>query len=80
VAYDSVPGLVEAQEAYGETTLVVEPERLVEAATHLRDELGFRLLSDITPTDYLGWATEAELEAHIAKLQRLDRSIQERGP
>jgi NADH-quinone oxidoreductase subunit C len=60
VQYDNVPGIVETQEAYGETTLVVEPERLVEAATHLRDELGFRLLSDVTATDYLGWATDPD--------------------
>jgi NADH-quinone oxidoreductase subunit C len=44
------------KEAYGETTIVVEPERLVDACVHLRDELGFNLLADITPTDYLGWA------------------------
>ena len=29
--------------------------RLVEACTHLRDEQGFNFLSDVTPTDYLGW-------------------------
>ena len=27
-----------------------------------------------------GWATEAALEAYIAKLQRLDGDVQERGP
>jgi NADH-quinone oxidoreductase subunit C len=42
-------------EAFGETTLVVLTEHLVEACTHLRDEEGFNFLSDITPTDYLGW-------------------------
>jgi NADH-quinone oxidoreductase subunit C len=41
--------------AHGETTLVVDPARLVEACTYLRDEHEFRFLSDITPTDYLGW-------------------------
>jgi NADH-quinone oxidoreductase subunit C len=43
------------REALGETTLVVDPPRLVEACTHLRDEEGFSMLVDITPTDYLGW-------------------------
>ena len=52
------PGLVETKEAYGETTLVVDPARLVEACLYLRDELGFDFLSDITPTDYLGWGRE----------------------
>jgi NADH:ubiquinone oxidoreductase subunit C len=42
-------------EAYGETTVVVDPAQLVEAATHLRDEEGFNFLSDIATADYLGW-------------------------
>ena len=51
-----VPGLVETKDSHGETTLVVEPNSIVEAATHLRDEEGFAFLSDISVTDYLGWA------------------------
>jgi NADH-quinone oxidoreductase subunit C len=51
-----VPGLVEVREAYGETTVVVDTPRLLEAARHLRDELGFNMLSDVAATDYLGWA------------------------
>ncbi len=57
MTYDAVPGLVETKEAYGETTLVVETARLVEACEYLRDELGFDFLADLTPTDYLGWGT-----------------------
>ena len=45
VPYEGVPGLVETREALGETTLVVDPARLVEACTHLRDEQGFNLLA-----------------------------------
>jgi NADH-quinone oxidoreductase subunit C len=52
-----VPGLVESREAHGETTLVVDPARLVEACTHLRDEEGFDFLSDISAADYLGWGS-----------------------
>ena len=55
MSYEAVPGFVQEREAYGETTVVVERERLVEAAFHLRDEHGFNFLSDISPTDYLGW-------------------------
>jgi NADH-quinone oxidoreductase subunit C len=55
MAYEGVPGLVETREAHGETTLVVDPARLVEACVHLRDEEGFAFLSDVTATDYLGW-------------------------
>jgi NADH-quinone oxidoreductase subunit C len=50
-----VPGVVETREALGQTTLVVDPARLVEACLHLRDEVGFNFLSDIAATDYLGW-------------------------
>jgi NADH:ubiquinone oxidoreductase subunit C len=55
VSWEQLPGFLSEREAYGETTVVVETERLVEAATYLRDEAGFDFLSDITPTDYLGW-------------------------
>jgi NADH:ubiquinone oxidoreductase subunit C len=64
VSWDTVPGYVSEHEALGETTVVVERERLVEAATHLRDEHGFNFLSDITPTDYLGWA-EKEVAGYV---------------
>jgi NADH-quinone oxidoreductase subunit C len=54
-AYAGVPGLVETRQAYGETTLVVDPARIVEACTHLRDEEAFNFLADVSPADYLGW-------------------------
>jgi NADH-quinone oxidoreductase subunit C len=57
--FGEVPGLVDVVEAHGETTLIVERERLNEAALHLRDELGFNFLSDIAAADYLGWGGEA---------------------
>jgi NADH-quinone oxidoreductase subunit C len=59
MSYEGVPGLVETREAFGETTLVVDPSRVAEACLHLRDELGFNLLVDITATDYLGWGETA---------------------
>ena len=55
MSWEHVPGYVSEKEAHGEQTVVVEPERLVEAALHLRDEEGFSFLSDISATDYLGW-------------------------
>ena len=54
-SYADVPGVVETRDALGETTLVVDPARLVDACVVLRDAHGFNFLSDITPTDYLGW-------------------------
>ena len=55
MTYEGVPGVVETVEAHGETTLVVDPARLVEACTHLRDRERFNFLSDISAADYLGW-------------------------
>jgi NADH-quinone oxidoreductase subunit C len=54
-AYAAVPGLVETREGHGETTLVVDRARIVEACAHLRDDEGFNFLADISPADYLGW-------------------------
>jgi NADH-quinone oxidoreductase subunit C len=53
--FDDVPGLIEVVERHQETTIVVEPGSVVDAATWLRDEAGFNFLSDITAVDYLGW-------------------------
>jgi NADH-quinone oxidoreductase subunit C len=58
MTYAGVPGVVETREALGETTLVVDPARLVEACTHLRDEQGFNVLVDIAAADYLGWGEQ----------------------
>jgi len=54
--YADVPGFESESVAHDETTVVVERARLVDASLHLRDEHGFRFLSDITATDYLGWS------------------------
>ena len=56
MSFDGIPGYVETKEAHGETTVVVDRESIVHAALYCRDELGFNVLADLTPTDYLGWA------------------------
>jgi NADH-quinone oxidoreductase subunit C len=53
--FGQVPGLVSVEDAHGETTLVVDPPRLLDACTHLRDDEGFNFLSDIAAVDYLDW-------------------------
>ena len=68
MTYEGVPGLVGQGEAHGEVTLVVERDSLVEACTHLRDELGFNYLSDISAADYLGWG-EAGVSGYIGTSQ-----------
>jgi NADH:ubiquinone oxidoreductase subunit C len=66
VDHSQVPGLVETREAHGETTLVVEPDRLVEACTYLRDDFGYSFLSDISAADFLGWpADPGEVSGYI---------------
>jgi NADH-quinone oxidoreductase subunit C len=55
--WERIPGHVRTVEAHGETTVVVEAAKLVEAATFARDELGFTFLSDLAATDYLGWGS-----------------------
>jgi NADH:ubiquinone oxidoreductase subunit C len=55
VTYEAVPGFASQTDAQGETTVVVERERLLEAARHLRDTEGFNFLADVTSADYLGW-------------------------
>ena len=61
---EAVPGFVEVKDAHRETTVVVEPAQLVEAALHLRDEDGFNFLSDITAVDYLGWGEQRRVRLH----------------
>ncbi|HZO97480.1 MAG TPA: NADH-quinone oxidoreductase subunit C [Gaiellaceae bacterium] len=56
--------MTEVVEAHGETTVVVETERLVDACVHLRDEEGFNFLSDVSAADYLGWG-EAGVSGYI---------------
>jgi NADH/F420H2 dehydrogenase subunit C len=55
VSYEHLPGFVEEHTAHGETTVVVERERLREAAFRLRDGDAFNFLADVAAADYLGW-------------------------
>jgi NADH-quinone oxidoreductase subunit C len=55
LSYEGVPGFLEEKQAHGETTVVVERERLLEAARWFRDEAGFSFLADVAAADYLGW-------------------------
>lgn len=62
--YAGVPGLVSTVSSFDELTLVVDPTRIVETCTHLRDEVGFNVLVDISATDYLGYA-DTEVAGYI---------------
>jgi NADH-quinone oxidoreductase subunit C len=56
--WDDVPGLKDEKVHVSETTLVVDADDLIDAATYLRDDAGFNFLSDITAVDYLGWGDD----------------------
>ncbi len=55
MSYSELPGFVEEKDAFGETTVTIEPAHIREACAHARDELGFQMLVDIVATDYLNW-------------------------
>jgi NADH-quinone oxidoreductase subunit C len=74
VTYEAVPGLVETKEAHGETTLVVDPARVVEACLHLRDVERFNFLSDLSTTDYLGWGS-AGVSGYIGNAAGRDLNV-----
>ena len=78
MTYAEVPGYVETKQAYGETTVVVDPARLVDAALHLRDREGFNFLADISAVDYLGWPTaSADVAGYIGTSE--GRAVYETG-
>jgi NADH:ubiquinone oxidoreductase subunit C len=56
VSWDEIPGYVDMKDEHGETTVVVERERIRDACVYARDELGFNFLADLVATDYLSWA------------------------
>ena len=66
-----VPGVVETIESYGETTLVIDAARIVEACAHLRDEEGYNVLVDLSGVDYLGWG-ENGVAGYIGTTQGRD--------
>jgi NADH-quinone oxidoreductase subunit C len=57
LSLNDVPGVVEVKEQHGETTVVVERDRLLDACSYLRDREGFNFLSDVSAADYLGWGS-----------------------
>jgi NADH-quinone oxidoreductase subunit C len=78
VTFEGVPGVVERKDEHGETTLVVDSARLVDACFHLRDVEGFQLLSDISAADYLGWG-EKEVAGYYGTAGGRDLNVA-RGP
>ena len=55
IDFDAIPGFLNRRDQHSETTITIETARIVEAGTHMRDELGFTFLADLAGADYLGW-------------------------
>lgn len=55
-SWESLPGYVSHRDGPEMPTVTVETERIREACTHARDELGFEMCVDLVASDYLGWA------------------------
>jgi len=58
VNWHHIPGFVAVKETHGETTVIVDRERVRDACCYARDELGFNFLTDLVATDYLGWGAK----------------------
>ncbi len=75
--YEALPGFLEQHEAFGETTVTIEPARVREACEYARDELGFRMLVDLVATDYLGWGAKG-VSGYIATRDRARHQLPRR--
>jgi NADH-quinone oxidoreductase subunit C len=62
---------LEQKEFRGQVTLMVAAEKIVEVARTLRDDFGFKMLSDETAVDY--WPQEAPRFHVIYQLRNLDK-------
>ena len=67
--------LIEARTAYGEVTLVVARERIVEVLTKLRDDpaLQFEVLLDITGVDWPGREERFDVVYHLLSMRQNKR-------
>ena len=71
---DDLPGAVmESHAKLGDVTAVVDGSRLVDVMTHLRDELGFEMLMDVTAVDYLGRSPRFEVVYHLYSIEHNQR-------
>jgi NADH-quinone oxidoreductase subunit C len=71
---DDLPGAVtESHAKLGDATAVVEASRLTDVMTHLRDELEFEMLMDLTAVDYLGRTPRFEVVYHLYSVEQNQR-------
>ncbi len=62
------PGAVSADTRKGYTGIIVDPAKLVDVATAIRDDLGYNYLSSATAVDYLGQGDHMEMVYHAFRV------------
>ncbi len=67
---EQYPDAVQADTRKGYSGIVVRPEKLVEVATALRDQLGYDYLSSATAVDYLGKGDHLEMVYHVYRIRQ----------
>jgi NADH-quinone oxidoreductase subunit C len=65
--------ILETKEAFGETTLMVDPARIVDLCRHLKDSEQYVRLSGITAVDMLPSEPRFEVIYHLHSLERNQR-------
>ncbi len=60
---------VRADDREGYTGIIVAPDKLVEVAKAVRDDLGYRYLSSATAVDYLGRGDHLEMVYHTYRIE-----------
>lgn len=65
--------ILETREAFGETTLIVDPARIVDLCRHLKDSEQYVRLSGITAVDMLPSEPRFEVIYHLHSLERNQR-------
>jgi NADH-quinone oxidoreductase subunit D/NADH-quinone oxidoreductase subunit C/D len=61
---------IQSEDREGFQGVVVEPSRLVEVATLLRDEYGYDYLANACAVDNFGWADNLEMVYHLDSVRR----------
>jgi NADH-quinone oxidoreductase subunit C len=67
------PAILESKEAFGETTLIVDPARIADLCRYLKDSEKFIRLSGITAVDLYPGEPRFEVVYHLHSLERNQR-------
>jgi NADH-quinone oxidoreductase subunit C len=67
------PAVLETKQAFGETTLIVDPARIVDLCRHLKDSEQYIRLSGITAVDMHPAEPRFEVIYHLHSLERNQR-------